>query len=335
MNKILVLLVLLCFVLFPTYSDSNGIWTYPRDIQPGIFGEDESVDYVNDFYQFDHQVYFNNNVGIGTTTPSYKLDINGNISSTIFYDRDNPAYYINPFGSSRVQILNSDVYYSQGSNQYFLDPKDVSILNELRVSSLLVNGSSLDSLYVNEGQTDSITSSMIVNGAVSESDLAQDQIDDSEIQDNSLTASSLAENSVGASEIAASAVGTSEVADNSLTANDLATNSVGASEIADSSVDSAAIIDGTITISDVDVDSLNDTFATKTYVDSNNGIDSCKVCIACSDDGVWNGMVACDGPNDNGWNISSSYDHCADRGTIAVKFVCGTDSYSDTNPSLS
>ena len=151
--------------------------------------------------------------------------MNGNISSNIFFDRDNSSYYVNPYGSSRFQILNSDVYYSQGSTSYFLDPKDVSILNELQVLSLQVNGNSLDNLYVNEGQTNSITSAMIVNGAVTESDLAQNQIDDSEVQDNSLTASSLA------------------------------ANSVGASELANNAVDSVAIQNGVITISDVNVNS--------------------------------------------------------------------------------
>jgi hypothetical protein len=61
---------------------------------------------------------------------------------------------------------------------------------------------------------------------IDEGDLAQNQIDDSEIQDDSLTASSLAPGSVG----------TSEVADNSLTASDLAAGSVGTSELADNSI---------------------------------------------------------------------------------------------------
>lgn len=76
----------------------------------------------------------------------------------------------------------------------------------------------------------------------------------------------------------------------------------------------------------------NDDVATKQYVDNRvSTINSCKVCIACSDDGTWNGMVVCDGPNNNGWH-SSGNDFCADGGRIALKFVCGTDSYSNTWP---
>ena len=60
-------------------------------------------------------------------------------------------------------------------------------------------------------------------------------------------------------------------------------------------------------------------------------INLCKVCIACSDDYSWNGMTVCDGPTDNGWFVGGR-DHCADRGRLAIKFVCGSDSYSDTDP---
>lgn len=62
-----------------------------------------------------------------------------------------------------------------------------------------------------------------------------------------------------------------------------------------------------------------------------NDINSCKVCVACSDDGAWNGMVVCNGAADDGWS-SSARNFCADSGRLAVKFVCGPDSYSDTTP---
>ena len=60
-------------------------------------------------------------------------------------------------------------------------------------------------------------------------------------------------------------------------------------------------------------------------------ISDCKVCIACSDDIKWNGMVVCDGIDNDGWH-SSATNFCADNGRLAIKFVCGTDSYSDTSP---
>jgi len=46
------------------------------------------------------------NVGIGTVSPGAKLDVNGDIYSTIMYDRDNTGYYINPAGTSKFNIIN-------------------------------------------------------------------------------------------------------------------------------------------------------------------------------------------------------------------------------------
>ncbi|MDP7320674.1 MAG: type II secretion system protein [Bacteriovoracaceae bacterium] len=57
----------------------------------------------------------------------------------------------------------------------------------------------------------------------------------------------------------------------------------------------------------------------------------CKVCIACSDDGSWNNMVICDNFDNDGW-FSSGQDYCGDQGRLAIKTVCGTDSYSDIAP---
>ena len=44
------------------------------------------------------------NVGIGVS-PSYKLDVNGDVRSSTYYDRDDTSYYANPAGTSQMNII--------------------------------------------------------------------------------------------------------------------------------------------------------------------------------------------------------------------------------------
>jgi len=46
------------------------------------------------------------NVGIGDSTPTQKLEVAGNISASLMYDRDNTAYYINPASTSKFFTIN-------------------------------------------------------------------------------------------------------------------------------------------------------------------------------------------------------------------------------------
>ena len=45
-------------------------------------------------------ITYGGNVGIGTISPGAKLDVNGEIRASLFRDRDNTSYYINPSGST-------------------------------------------------------------------------------------------------------------------------------------------------------------------------------------------------------------------------------------------
>ena len=171
-NKIAFLIIMIFISNSISFSDSNGIWTYPRDVQPGIFGEDESTNF-NENFTFNHLVYFNNNlisnsnIGIGVNNPTQRLDVNGNE----FMDRDNPSFVVNP---SEVSFLNRTVsnrYFSFGSGSFYLDPKDYSRLNSLNVNLLQFNGVDINDLFVNEGQVNSITSDMVVDGTITGSDL--------------------------------------------------------------------------------------------------------------------------------------------------------------------
>jgi len=45
------------------------------------------------------------NLGIGTSSPAYKLDVNGFMSASAVYDYDNTAYYLNPAGNSNLNRI--------------------------------------------------------------------------------------------------------------------------------------------------------------------------------------------------------------------------------------
>lgn len=72
-------IIVLISLFFGTliWADSNGIWTDASDLRGGTFGSDE-VD-TTTFYRFINPVYFDTNVGIGTTDPQAELEVNGTI----------------------------------------------------------------------------------------------------------------------------------------------------------------------------------------------------------------------------------------------------------------
>ncbi len=54
-------------------------------------------------------VIFNGgNVGIGTTTPTRKLDVNGDITASGFIDRENFYYFVHPGGISEFKDIRSE-----------------------------------------------------------------------------------------------------------------------------------------------------------------------------------------------------------------------------------
>jgi len=66
--------ILILFILFfggAIYADTNGIWSFASDVRGGTFGSDEGTPVFS----------FMNKLGIGTTTPTTDLDVNGSIKS--------------------------------------------------------------------------------------------------------------------------------------------------------------------------------------------------------------------------------------------------------------
>ena len=141
----------------------------------------------------------NGNVGIGTAVPIAKLDVNGQVRIT--------------GGSPGAgKVLTSD---ASGLATWAL-PSSFSC-------------PSCDATFVNEGQTDSITATMIATDAVGAAEIAANAVGTSEIAadavrsahilSNTITADDLADDSVGAGEIAVGAVGDSELSDNLTSVN--------------------------------------------------------------------------------------------------------------------
>lgn len=48
------------------------------------------------------------NVGIGNSSAPQKLTVHGNMSATIYYDKDNTGYYCDPTGTSRLNMIYAD-----------------------------------------------------------------------------------------------------------------------------------------------------------------------------------------------------------------------------------
>lgn len=135
-------------------------------------------------------------IAVGAVGTSEILD--GSVSSADLQD-----------GAALAEIADDDGPGS-GLNADFLDGLDSTAFlstttdfGRSGVAATLYEGaSSLSSLYVNEGQANSITSAMILDSTVTAADLAADSVGASEIAANSVGASEIADNSVGGAEMA-------------------------------------------------------------------------------------------------------------------------------------
>ncbi len=92
----------------------------------------------------------NGNIGIGTTSPSGTLDVNGSLYATWFVDRENTSYYIDPNNNSVVNglgvtslaattvnaitTLNAPRLTDRDNGTYYVDPASRSNVLEMQAS---------------------------------------------------------------------------------------------------------------------------------------------------------------------------------------------------------
>ena len=146
-------------------------------------------------------------------------------------------------------------------------PKDANTTYSAGTGLLLskgafsVNLGYLDGKYVNEGQANSVTSAMVVdgslsgadikNGSITASDLAASSVTGTQVANSSLTGADLKDGSVGAKDLAANSVTGATVLDSSLTGADIKNASIGNVDLANNAVTGAKVADGTLTGADI------------------------------------------------------------------------------------
>ena len=82
------------------------------------------------------------NVGIGTPTPTTKLEVDGNVRAYRFEDRDDPAYYVDPANSFRAGVFEGRVGVrgpSYWSTQYGYGP-DLHVNTGQESASVWIGG---------------------------------------------------------------------------------------------------------------------------------------------------------------------------------------------------
>jgi len=112
------------------------------------------------------------NVGIGTVSPTQKLDVAGNVTASRYNDRDNTTYYLDPANTGIAAALAGNVgigtmyptqklevngsimalmYYDLNNTSYYVDPASTSYFNDIRVNILYDRNNS--SYYVDPDNT--------------------------------------------------------------------------------------------------------------------------------------------------------------------------------------
>jgi hypothetical protein len=271
------------------YADSNGVWHRAEDIVGGTFGTDEGTP----------KFYFLNNVGIGTTTATSNLTVNGSTQSSIFIDYENSSYYLDSDKISKIFTLNSQTLSNTGkitTNEltsttgvtstkfidldnlsYEIDPSFESSFNQLRANGISTYISRAD-IYRDITGTSNFLN---LNGFSNINSLQTTSLVTGPITSGSISATTISGTSIllngqnidlrFVNEGQGNSILSGMIVDGTITASDLGANSVGTSELASNAVTSAKVKDNSLTASDLGANSVG----TSELV--NNAITSAKV----------------------------------------------------------
>ena len=153
------------------------------------------------------------------------------VNAAQFRSSSNSDFFLNPSGVSNLHRIVADRIFSPGTNSFFLNPSGETRLNQLRVNNIEVSGQNTDERYVMEGQSNSITNSMLQNNAVTSNKIAQNNVGLRELDTSALDDRYVMEgqsNSITNSMLQNNAVTTNKIASDSVRVQELDTNSVDA-----------------------------------------------------------------------------------------------------------
>ena len=181
------ILLLLSFILLSSssFADSNGIWLNAQDVRGGVFGEDET----NRDFSFIGLVNFHQRVNLNNDT-YYKNTLLENVFVLENQTNSISTSMIQNFAVTGDKIANNSI----GINKVILNDFDNryyqkhEVYNKQESDSLFALQSELftqdqaDQRYILEGQINSISTDMILNGAITRSKIANLAIDRSKIE---------------------------------------------------------------------------------------------------------------------------------------------------------
>ena len=179
-----ILFILSLFLLSTSaFADTNGIWINAGDVRGGIFGSDES----NSDFSFIGLVSFNDDITYKGTLLENMFVLEGQVNSISTNMIQNGAVTNDKIADGTIRI--GKVRISDFDNRYYQKNEVYNKIESDNKYALLSNTytqSQSDSRYVLEGQTNSISSGMIQNGAVTTPKISNLAVTNAKIADGTI-----------------------------------------------------------------------------------------------------------------------------------------------------